>query len=178
MKILIKKTTILDRESKHYGQQKDLLIQDDKIHKIADSIDDDEAEVIESNELYVSQSWVDLKADFSDPGFEYNEDIASGLDTAAEGGFGHVFIVPTTSPVIDSKGQVNYLKAESLHHITKLHPIGAITKSAKGESLSEMYDMFKVGVRVFSDNMQFISAGILFRALLYVKNFGGKIVSF
>src|SRR5690554_7941522 len=41
-----------------------------------------------------------------------------------------------------------------------------------------MYDMYKVGVRLFSDNTSFVSAGILFRALLYVKNFGGKIVSF
>src|SRR5690554_8029349 len=41
-----------------------------------------------------------------------------------------------------------------------------------------MYDMYKVGARLFTDNTHFVSAGILFRALLYVKNFGGKIISF
>ncbi|PWH87154.1 dihydroorotase [Brumimicrobium oceani] len=178
MKILLKQATILDKASAYFNQQKDILIVDGKISKIADSIRDEEAQEISSNELYVSQSWVDLKADFCDPGFEYNEDIQTGLAAAADGGFGHVFVVPTTSPIVDSKGQVNYLKAESAKHISDLYPLGAITKSAKGDSLAEMYDMYKVGVRLFTDNTHFISAGILFRALLYVKNFGGKIISF
>jgi len=178
MKILLKHTTILDRASAFFNQQKDILIIDGKISKIADHIIENDAKEISSNELYVSQSWVDLKADFCDPGYEYNEDVQSGLAAAKDGGFGHVFVVPTTSPVIDSKGQVNYLKAESTNHITSLYPMGAISKEAKGESLSEMYDMYKVGVRLFTDNTNFISAGILFRALLYVKNFGGKIISF
>lgn len=178
MKILLKQTTILDRASAFYNQKKDILITDGKISKIADSITEEDVKVISSNELYVSQSWVDLKADFCDPGFEYNEDVQTGIAAATDGGFGHVFVVPTTSPIVDSKGQVNYLKAESANHITDLYPLGAISKETKGESLSEMYDMYKVGVRLFTDNTHFISAGILFRALLYVKNFGGKIISF
>lgn len=178
MKILLKQATILDRESVHYEKKQDILIEDGKISKIADQIITEDAEVITSNELFVSQSWVDLKADFCDPGYEYNEDVQTGLAAAADGGFGHVYVVPTTSPVVDSKGQINYLKAESSSHITDLHPLGAITKGAKGESLSEMYDMYKVGARLFTDNTHFVSAGILFRALLYVKNFGGKIISF
>lgn len=178
MKILLKQTTILDSASAYFNQKKDILIIDGKISKIADNITEEGAREISSKELYVSQSWVDLKADFCDPGFEYNEDIQTGLAAAADGGFGHVFVVPTTAPVVDSKGQVNYLKAESSNHITDLYPLGAISKEAKGESLAEMYDMYKVGVRLFTDNTHFISAGILFRALLYVKNFGGKIISF
>ncbi|WP_107037478.1 dihydroorotase [Brumimicrobium mesophilum] len=178
MKILLKQATILDSESAFFNQKVDILITDGKISKIEENILDDGAQEITSKELYVSQSWVDLKADFCDPGFEYNEDIQTGLAAACDGGFGHVFIVPTTSPIVDSKGQVNYLKAESSNHITDLYPMGAISKEAQGESLSEMYDMYKVGVRLFTDNTHFISAGILFRALLYVKNFGGKIISF
>jgi len=178
MKVLLKQATILDSSSAHFNQQKDILIIDGKIKKIADNIIEEGAQEITSKELYVSQSWVDLKADFCDPGHEYNEDVQTGLAVAGDGGFGHVFVVPTTSPVVDSKGQVNYLKAESASHITDLYPLGAITKGVKGESLAEMYDMYKVGVRLFTDNTHFISAGILFRALLYVKNFGGKIISF
>src|SRR5690554_5595618 len=178
MKVLLKQATILDSSSAHFNQQKDILIIDGKIKKIADNIIEEGAQEITSKELYVSQSWVDLKADFCDPGHEYNEDVQTGLAVAEDGGFRDVYVVPTTSPVVDSKGQVNYLKAESASHITDLYPLGAITKGVKGESLAEMYDMYKVGVRLFTDNTHFISAGILFRALLYVKNFGGKIVSF
>lgn len=178
MKILIKQAKILDKDSKFFNQQKDILIIDGKINKIEDDIKDNEAKVIESPSLHISQSWIDLKADFSDPGYEYNEDIESGQNLAAASGFGHVFLVPTTTPVVDNKGQVNYIKAKNAQHIVDLHPMGTITKQAKGESLSEMYDMYQAGVRVFTDNTHILSAGILYRALLYVENFGGLVVSF
>src|SRR5690554_8112454 len=109
MKVLLKNTTILDKASSHFNQKRDILIDNGIISSISESINDAEAQVIESDDLYVSQSWMDLKADFRDPGFEDEEDIESGLNCAAAGGFGHVFVVPTTSPTIDSKGQVNYL---------------------------------------------------------------------
>ena len=48
----------------------------------------------------------------------------------------------------------------------------------KGESLSEMYDMYNQGVRLFSDDQSTLSAGIVYRALLYVKNFGGIVIVF
>src|SRR5690554_6612235 len=143
MKILLKQATILDRESVHHEKKQDILIEAGKISKIADQIITEDAEVFTSSELFVSQSWVDLKADFCDPGYEYNEDVQTGLAAAADGGFGHVYVVPTTSPVVDSKGQINYLNTKSSSHISDLHPLGAITKRAKGESLSEMYDMYK-----------------------------------
>jgi len=178
MKILLKKAIILDKTSSYFNQQKDILISEGKIEKIANDINEEGAKVIESKELFVSQSWVDLKADFNDPGFEENEDIQSGLKAAAFGGFGYIHTVSTTSPVVDGKGQVNYAKVEGSNQITDIFPIGAITKGAKGESLSEMYDMYKSGVRLFSDNTHYVNAGIMLRALLYVKNFGGRVISF
>ncbi|PKR80129.1 dihydroorotase [Brumimicrobium salinarum] len=178
MKILLKQAKIFDQASSFFNQRKDILIIDGKIVKIENEIQDESAESISSKSLCVSQSWVDLKADFCDPGNEQNEDLQSGLKLAENGGFGHVFLVPSTSPVIDSKGQVSYIKTESKNHIVDLHPMGAISKTLSGESLSEMYDMYKAGVRLFTDHTQFTSSGILYRALLYVNNFGGRIISF
>lgn len=178
MNVLLKNAKIVDNASPFYLQTKDILIEEGKITKIEDSIINKDAKEVSSPELCVSQSWIDLKADFRDPGFEDDEDIQSGLDAAADGGFGHVFIVPSTSPVIDSKGQVNYVKVQGANHITSIYPMGAITKGTQGESMAEMYDMYQSGVRLFTDNMEFVSAGILMRALLYVENFGGTVISF
>lgn len=178
MKVLIKKATILDRKSEYFNEVKDLLIVDGIIKKIESSITEKDALVIESDALHVSQSWIDLKANFCDPGNEHKEDLISGLNAAGEGGFGHVFVVPSTSPVVDSKGQINYMKSVSSAHIVDLYPIGAITKEMKGESLAEMYDMYNQGVRLFSDDQNTVSAGITYRALLYAKNFGGIVVVF
>ena len=178
MKVLIKNATILDRKSEFFNEVKDILIVDGTIKNIENSITVDDAEIIESPSLQISQSWIDLKANFCDPGEEHKEDILSGLNAAAEGGFGHVHVVPSTTPVVDSKGQVNYMKNVSKNHIVDLYPIGAITKEMKGESLAEMYDMYNQGVRLFSDDQNTLSAGITYRALLYVKNFGGTVVVF
>jgi dihydroorotase len=73
---------------------------------------------------------------------------------------------------------VVYLLNNSQNHTTQLHPIGAITKGLKGESLAEMYDLYQHGVRLFSDDEHQLSSGIAYRALNYIRNFGGRIVSF
>ncbi|MEX2485499.1 MAG: dihydroorotase [Brumimicrobium sp.] len=178
MKVLLKNATVLDRASEHFKEVRDILIKDGVIKAIAPSIEEDDAQVISSKQLFVSQSWVDLKANFCDPGNEHKEDILSGLDAAADGGFGHVHLVPSTDPVVDSKGQIKYMKAVAENHIVGLHPIGALTKGLKGESLAEMYDMYNQNVRLFSDDTNTLNAGITYRALLYVKNFGAKVVVF
>jgi dihydroorotase len=121
---------------------------------------------------------VDLKADFCDPGFEHKETITSGLDQAAFGGFTHVCILPTTQPILDGKTQIEYLLSKAASHTVNVHPIGAITKEMKGQELAEMYDMFQTGVRLFSDDWHSVSGGIMYRALLYSKNFGGKVIAF
>ncbi len=41
-----------------------------------------------------------------------------------------------------------------------------------------MYDMFQSGARLFSDDLVPVNAGIMYRALLYSKNFDGRIVAF
>ena len=63
-------------------------------------------------------------------------------------------------------------------HTTQLHPIGCVTEKREGQNLAEMYDMFQAGAKVFSDDQKSLNGGILYRALLYAKNFGGKIITF
>lgn len=178
MKILIKQAQIIDSSSKHNGQRMDLLIENGKISKIAASITEDADRTIEGNDLHVSQGWVDLKSDFCDPGFEHKETIESGLNAAAKGGFTHVAILPSTQPVVDGKSQIEYIKRRSEGHVTNLYPIGAITEGMKGEQLAEMYDMNQAGVQLFSDDLTPVSSGIMYRALLYSRNFGARIIAF
>ena len=169
MRIILKKVKILDSRSSFFGQTKDILIENGIIKEIDDSVFVEDAILIESQDLCVSQGWVDLKADFCDPGFEHKETIESGLDTAASGGYTHVAVLPTTNPVVDGKTQVEYILGKASAHVVQIHPIGAITKGMKGEELAEMYDMFQSGVRAFSDDLKPVNADIMYRALLYSK---------
>lgn len=178
MKLLIKHVKIADASSTHYNQTADVLIENDTITAIGSSINDEEATVIQRDELHLSQGWVDLKAHFCDPGEEHKETVKSGLDASSYGGYTHVAVLPSTTPVIDGKTQAEYLLRKSEGHTTQLHPIGAITEGLKGENLAEMYDMYQSGIRLYSDDLHPVSSGIMYRALLYSKNFGGKVIGF
>ncbi|MEY3236825.1 MAG: hypothetical protein RI883_926 [Bacteroidota bacterium] len=178
MKILIKKATILDPSSSHNGNVMDILIQDGIITEISNDISADDAKELVGSNLTLSQGWVDLKAHFCDPGEEHKETIDSGLDSAAFGGYTHVAVLPSTHPVVDGKTQVEYIIRKGENHVTSIHPIGAITEKMAGENLAEMYDMSQSGVTLFSDDLVPVNSGIMFRALLYAKNFNGKIIAF
>ncbi len=178
MKILIKQAHIIDSTSRHNGQRMDVLIDQGVISKIDVQLADEVDHVIENEDLHISQGWVDLKADFCDPGFEHKETIESGQDAAAFGGYTHVAILPSTQPVIDGKSQIEYIKRRSEGHVTQVYPIGTISEGMKGEQLAEMFDMNQVGVQLFTDDLKPVSSGIMYRALLYSKNFGGTIIAF
>jgi len=178
MKLLIKNVKIVDQTSKFNKQIVDVLIENDIIKQIGSDLTDDEASVVEGNDLHLSQGWVDLKAHFCDPGEEHKETLESGLNAAAFGGYTHVGVLPSTNPVVDGKTKVEYILSKAAHHITSIHPIGAITEGMNGEGLAEMYDMYQSGVRLYSDDLHPVSSGIMYRALLYSKNFGGKIIGF
>ena len=64
MKVLIKKAKIVDSTSSDNGKIKDILIDDGIIQKIADEITEKSDKEISSDNLHVSQGWVDLKSDF------------------------------------------------------------------------------------------------------------------
>lgn len=177
MKILLKSVLISDASSSFFGTKKDILIENGIYRNIEDSIEDPEAQVIDIEELQISQGWVDVKATFGDPGFEQKETIDSGLNAAAAGGFTHVFITPSTIPVMDNKSVLEYVLRKAEYHTTQLHPMGCVSEKMEGQNLAEMFDMFQSGAKLFTDDQQGLNAGIFYRALLYCKNFGGKVVS-
>ena len=178
MKILIKKATVIDTTSDYNGNVVDILINDGIFEEIGTDLIDEEAQRIEGEDLYVSQGWVDLKANFCDPGEEHKETIESGLDAAAFGGYTHVAVLPSTHPVVDGKTEIQYMLRKAENHVTSIHPIGAITERMAGENLAEMFDMHSSGVQLFSDDLVPVNSGIMYRALLYSKNFNGKIIAF
>jgi dihydroorotase len=176
MKLLIRQAKVIDSTSVWNNQVVDIFIENGRISEIGKALTHScELEITQPN-LHISKGWVDLKAHFCDPGEEHKSTIQSGLDAAAYGGFTHVAILPSTKPVLDNKTSVEYVLRRAENAVTTLHPMGCITKKNNGESLAEMYDMFQSGVRLFSDDYQDVSGGIMYRALLYTKNFNGIVV--
>lgn len=178
MKILLKSCTIISPQSEYNGQQKDIFIDSGIISAIGDNLSNEADQVIEHDGLHVSVGWFDARVNFCDPGHEHMEDLESGVKAAELGGFTAVGLVPSTSPVISNKSQVEYVQKRSDYSSVEVHPYGTLTEGMKGENLAEMYEMQQAGAIGFTDDQEFVSAGIMYRAQLYSKNFDGKIVSF
>jgi len=178
MNVLIKNARVFDTQSSHYNQVVDIRIKDGIISEIGLNLTETDEFIIQEEDLYVSQGWVDGKAHFCDPGDEHKETIETGLEAAAFGGFTHVAMLPSTNPVVDGKTQIEYALRKSEHQVTSLIPLGTVTVKMDGENLSEMFDMYQSGAKLFTDDTKHLSTGILYRALLYAKNFDGKIIAF
>ncbi len=169
MKLLIKQAKIICSNAPFNGDVKDILIEDGIIINIADYLDDLADKTISSENLHVSIGWMDVFAQFSDPGYEYRESLESGVEAAAAGGFTNVMIAPNTNPTLSSKTQIEYIVQKGSPFAVTIHPIGSITKNADGKELSEMYDMHQSGAIAFSDGTNPVQhAGIMIKALQYV----------
>jgi len=180
MNILLRGTKIVDPTSKYNGKQLDLFIEDGIISQIGNDLSDEAAdEVIEGDDLHVSQGWVDLFATFGDPGKEFKEDISSGLAAAAAGGFTKVALAPTAQPAIDSKSSVEYVINRAKGNAVDLLPLGAVSKKLQSTELAEMFDMKQAGAIGMSNGKNAISNPKLQHlALLYSKNLGVPVYSF
>lgn len=177
MKLLLKQVTISDPQSPYHGSTKDVLIIDGTISQVSDTIQDENYQVIDCNKAVASPGWVDVFAHFNDPGFEYNETLTSGAEAAAAGGYTHVFVLPNTLPVIASNTTITYILQKAAPSIVNILPIGSVTKNAEGKELAEMYDMRNSGAIAFSDGLLPVqTAGVLLKALQYVKAFDGTII--
>lgn len=177
MHILLKSARIVAPLSPLHGQIQDILITDGIITDISGSITARDAQIIQGNNLHVSAGWMDVFAHFCDPGQEYKEDLNSGAEAAARGGFTTVMIVPNTQPALHTKTQIEYVLSKTRYGVVNVLPIGAISKNLEGTSLAEMYEMRQTGAVAFSDGLKPVqSSGILLKALQYVKAFSGTII--
>jgi dihydroorotase len=177
MQVHIRKARVIYPGSRYHDKITDLLIEDGIIVQIAASIKSSPDVVIEAKGLCVSTGWVDVFADYREPGFEHKETIASGLACAAAGGFTDVLLGPNTLPPVSTKSIVQFVQQQAAGNVSVLHPIGAATQNTDGKDLAEMMDMRAHGAVAFSDGWKPVqSTGLMLKALEYVKAFGGVMI--
>ena len=155
---------------------KDVLVQEGKIVKIADDICVDGEQVVDASGLHVFPGLIDIHVHLREPGFERKENIESGAQAAVKGGFTQVCCMPNTNPVVDNKVVVSYIKTRAKEvNLCKIHPIGAITKGSKGEELAAIGGMQKAGaVAISDDGVAVKSARVMRLAMEYASGFNIK----
>ncbi len=164
MTILIKDGHVINPATQ-MDEEMDVLLKDDIIVKMEKDLDPATADrVISAEGCYVMPGFIDMHVHFRDPGFEQKEDVYTGMEAAAHGGYTTVFAMPNTQPVADNADVVNYVhqKAKSGNCIHVLQ-VGAVTKGQLGKELSDMEGMVKAGSPAISEDGKSVMDAELYR---------------
>jgi dihydroorotase len=147
----------------------DLLIDGDRIVEA----DDGDAETLDARGLLVLPGLVDMHVHLREPGYEYKETIATGVQAALAGGFTSVACMANTEPVNDNAAVTQYIRDRArIAQGTRVYPIGALSRGLKGEALAEIGEMHRAGiVGISDDGRPVMDAGLMRRALEYSQLF-------
>jgi dihydroorotase len=139
--------------------------------ELADSTDADcrPDEIIDAAGCYVMPGFIDMHVHFRDPGLTQKEDIFTGMQAAAHGGYTTVMTMPNTKPVVDNADVVRYVqdkaKAGNCIHVLQ---IGAVTKGQKGVELSDIEGMVAAGSPAISEDGKSVMNADLYRDAMQI----------
>ena len=166
-KILFKGFKIFDGYK--FADGDSLLVEDGVVAKIGTDIVSEDASVIEGYGKILTPGFIDLHAHFRDPGGEWNEDIASGANAGAAGGFTTMVAMPNTKPAISEPSLVEYVLSHGkAAGASRILPAGCVSKNREGKEMSELLKMAEAGAVFFTDDGAPVATSSLLRlALLY-----------
>jgi dihydroorotase len=176
VKILIQGATILDSRSSFHQKKKNLLINDGLITEIGDK-NFGADKTIKADGMLLSSGWFDLGTFIGDPGLEHKEDQHSASQAAMSGGFTELAILPNTSPAVQTKNEISYIRRNNRSQLVQLHALASVTKNNKGEELTEMIDLHEAGAVGFTDGLKPIwHTDIFLKSLQYLQKFNGILI--
>lgn len=104
--------------------------------------------------------FIDMHVHLRDPGLTEKESLASGLQSAAAGGFTQVACMPNTKPPTDTAEIVEDIVRRGRDvGKTQVHPIACITRGQAGEELTDFASLKAAGAVGLSDDGKGVQHG-------------------
>lgn len=152
-KVLIKSGKLINPATNFEGIV-DIAIEDGLIKEISPSISSDYFEyddIIDAKGMVVSPGLIDIHSHFRDPGFTHKEDLLSGAESAAAGGYTTVILMANTNPKIDSVESLNYVLEKAKDCPINILQEAALTIDFK-DKLVDMDLLHKAGAAGFTND--------------------------
>ena len=152
-KVLIKSGKLINPATNFEGIV-DRSIEDGLIKEISPSISSDYFEyddIIDAKGMVVSPGLIDIHSHFRDPGFTHKEDLLSGAESAAAGGYTTVILMANTNPKIDSVESLNYVLEKAKDCPINILQETALTIDFK-DKLVDMDLLHKAGAAGFTND--------------------------
>lgn len=173
MKLHIKGGRIID-PANGIDSVEDLFIADGNILAVGAVPEGFSADrTIDASKQIVCPGLVDLSARMREPGQEYKATLKSECAAAIAGGITTSCCPPDTTPIIDTPAMANMLSHRGREiGLTRILPLGALTNSLGGETLSDMHALHQAGCVAFSNADHAITNSMVMRrAMEYASSF-------
>lgn len=176
---LFKQVLVTDLQSDFNGQLVDIRTEDGRITAIGQQLEARPDEVVHQMEgVRISPGFLDIGPYLGDPGHEEREDLESLALAARRGGYTSVAPLPDANPVRHDKSGISFLTKNAHGLGINILPLGAVSQDLAGKDITEMMDMQRAGAVAFTDAPKSIeAAGLMSRALHYVKAFDGLVIN-
>ena len=178
MKILLKNGNIIDYKNK-LDDIYDILIENDKISKIAKNIKENVDQEIDCTNLKIIPGMIDMHCHLREPGFEHKETIETGSKSAVAGGFTTICPMPNTKPTPDNIETLEKIIKEAKRvNLCNILPYASVSKGEKGEEIVDFKQLRDAGAIAFSDDgMPVVNSKMMRQAMIEADKLGTFVAS-
>lgn len=178
MKTILKNGTLIDYKT-NTNEKKDILIENDKIIKIENEINENADKIIDCTNLNIIPGMIDMHCHLREPGFEHKETIRTGSASAVAGGFTTICPMPNTKPTPDSAIILQKIIEEAKRvNLCNVLPYASVSKGEKGEELVDFAELKKAGAIAFSDDgMPVVNSKMMRKAIIEADKLGTFVAS-
>lgn len=170
---------LLIKNAIHLSAPVDLAVDNSKIVTMTPAGHCDyprDAEIFDAAGLILLPALIDCHTHLREPGYEYKEDIDSGLTAAGHGGFGAIMCMANTKPANDQAATTMQMlaRAKATHPDgPSLYPVAAATKNLAGEEMAPLAELKQAGcVAVSNDGKPMANTELVRRVMEYASDLG------
>ena len=127
-----------------------IKIENGKIAQVGNDLLKGALNVYDVSQYTIIPGIIDMHCHLREPGFEYKEDINSGIESALNGGIVGICPMANTNPVNDNIFILNKM-IEKADKKIGFFPICAVTNSLYGDTLTDLKKLKENGAIAFSD---------------------------
>ncbi len=156
--LLIKNGYVMDPKSQIEGVR-DIWVKGGNIHKIGENLQEQmdaaelaQCQVIEAEGKIVAPGLVDVHVHFREPGFTHKEDIVTGAQAAAKGGFTTVVLMANVNPHVDNVETLEYVLERGKTTGIHVETCANVTMGMQGKELVDMKTLAAKGAVGFTDD--------------------------
>lgn len=166
MKVLIKNGTLIDPVN-YIKDKLDIVIEDSIVVDVGKKLNVPDAKyVIDAKGFIVSPGFVDLHANFCDPGVTSREDLKTGSISAVKGGFTHVLLGTENKPAASECNVIEYIKKYAYIMPVNIYPSASVTINREGEEIADINFLYNHGAVGFYDGQKPILNKILLEKVM------------